>query len=397
MMAPIHATTPLRRTAAILLLSASVLSAGCSSSGSSDTYASTETYGAQFATTFADAHPYRKAFTTEEGLSADLLETELRNLGYQPATSDFDEAGNDAVRGGAVPTSRNVVVTIPGTGFRATDAASGATTTERRTIVLCAHYDDALGTDAAETAPGFDGMQDNASGVAALMQAARALKGRPTGFDVVIAFFGAGDAAQAGARHWLASLSSDEVSRIEAVYCVESIYAGDKLYADAGWSSFADGRKYAMRKKLYEATDIALKYRIDLRTNQAGFEVDLLGTGAPVLIREVSTNRSDWVPFDEATVPIVFFESYEYFVQSYDLLLESKNPAFSSTGGKIRGTPLDSLGTLQGALDATRLMDRIDKVAFLLQKIVEKGSDVGVAPITPAPTVPATPTSASGS
>ena len=148
------------------------------------------------------------------------------------------------------------------------------------------------------------------------------------------------------------------------------------------------GKKYDMRKKLYEMTDIALKFSIDLRTNQADFDYDLLGTGEPVYLREMSTNKSDYVPFDAKGLPIVFFESYEFFETSIDQLTESRNPVFASTAGKIRGTVADDSATLAAALEATRLQTRINEVAFLLVQAAKTGSDLGVAAITPAAVTP---------
>ncbi len=372
-----------RALAAALLLSAAVLTAGCSENAATETYKDTETYGAMFATAFATAVPFRKAFSAGEAAAAEYLKTELRELGYDVAESFFDANGTPVPEDRGEATSRNLVATRRGTGFRVTDPASGETRSVRRTVLLCAHYDTLLGSAEAEAAPGYDGIQDNASGIAALLQAARALKSEANGFDVRFAFFGAGGADQLGARVYLSGLSDVDLAGLEAVYCVESIYAGDKLYANAGWSSLAAGRKYAMRKKLYEMTDLAIKYSIDLRTNQAGFSVDLLGDGAPVLFREVSSNKSDWVPFDAKGIPVVFFESYDFFARSLDATAESRNPAFSTTMGRIRGTPSDGLAALQEILDADRLKDRVDRVAFLLQKMVERGIDEGTADVTP--------------
>ncbi len=383
--------------AVVLTLTAAV---ACQSTTTTGVYTDYGTFGADFAQKFASDVPFRKAFSAEEGKAADAIVAELKSLGFSPTTQDFDESGKTATRGGAVPTSRNIFVKIRGTGFTSTDPTSGASSV-RRTVFLCAHYDTKLGTADEAAAPGFDGIQDNSSGVAALMQAARILKADATGYDVEIAFLGAGDDNQLGASTALAAMNQTEVSAIDAVYCAESIYAGDKLYASAGWNSLVANEKYAMRKKLYEATDVALNYSIDLRTNQAGFEYDLLGTGSPVILREVSTHRSDYSPFDAMGVPCVFFESFEFFGESIDALVESKNPAFASTGGMIRGTAADSSDTLSAVLDATRLKTRVNQVAFLLVKIVERGIDGGIAPVTPlvvtsvpTPTVGPTPSPA---
>lgn len=368
--------------AAAFAVAFALTSTGCTPAATPDVYTDYGTYGSDFAQSFASAFPFHKAFTAEEGKAADFIAAALSKLGYSVETADFDEAGQAAVRGGSVPTSRNIVVRIPGQGFQVVDA-DGATSTVRRTVLLCAHYDNAFALSEAEAYPGFDGIQDNASGVAALMQVAETLKKTPVGFDTVIAFYGAGDSTQIGAAFALSKMTLAELAAIEAVYCVDSIYAGDKLYADAGWNSTEAGRKYAMRKKLYEMTDIAIKYSIDLRTNQAGFDYDLFGTGVPVLLREVSTNRADYSPYDAKGLPCVFFESFDFFAQSVAGMAESRNPAFSATNGQIRDTVNDSSALLEPLFEENRLQTRINEVAFLLVKMVERGMDGGVAAITP--------------
>ena len=378
-----------RWTAAAFVVAITLSSTGCSPAATPDIYTDYGPYGSDFAQSFASSFPFHKAFTAEEGKAADYIAAALTKLGYTPETTDFDEAGQAAVRGGAVPTSRNIVVRIPGQGFQVTDTA-GATSTVHRTVVLCGHYDNAFAITEAETYPGFDGIQDNASGVAALMQVADTLKKVPVGFDIILAFYGAGESTQIGSTFAVSKMTLAELDAIEAVYCVDSIYAGDKLYADAGWNSTTAGKKYALRKKLYEMTDIAIKYKIDLRTNQAGFDYDLLGTGEPILMREISTNRADYSPFDAKGLPCVFFESFDFFSQSVPEMAESRNPAFSTTNGSVRDTVNDSSSLLKSLFEENRLQTRINEVAFLLVKMVERGMDGGIAAITP-PAVTVTP------
>ena len=375
---------PARAIAAALAAVVALLSVGCLGTSTTDEYTDYGEMGADFATAFVKAVPVRKAFTAEEGKAADFIAAELKDLGYEPYLTDFDEAGAEVERGAGVASSRNLVVVLPGTGFQVVDPDTGESKSERRTVLFCAHYDTALGTADLEAAPGFDGIQDNASGVAALLQVAAVLKGKPHGYDIVLAFYGAGNAGQKGAAFHLASLDAAARRKIDAVYCVESIYAGDKLYADAGWNSTVPGRKYELRKKLYETTDIAIKYKVDLRTNQAGFDYAIPGTETTVVLREVSLNRSDYVPFDEAGIPCVFFESYDFFGRSVEKMAESRNPAFEATKGRIRGTASDSSALLGPLLEKERLQTRINQVAFLLVKVVERGIDEGSAAITPA-------------
>ena len=164
------------------------------------------------------------------------------------------------------------------------------------------------------------------------------------------------------------------------MYCIESIYAGDKLYAHAGLSSLKDGKKYSFRRKLYEAYDVAYENAVNSQTgvdlcyNMSLLSFDVDGDGKQDMYREVTKVRSDFVPFDNASIPIVFFESSDYNFSKLEDMKETKNLALQDYGGKIRSTNLDSYKTLIDALDENRLTVRINVVAFIVVKAVEKGS-----------------------
>jgi Zn-dependent M28 family amino/carboxypeptidase len=69
-------------------------------------------------------------------------------------------------------------------------------TTGRRIVLLGGHYDST--SPKGDPAPGAD---DNASGVAAILELARVLKNRTLGFDVVYAAFGAEEVGRLGSLH----------------------------------------------------------------------------------------------------------------------------------------------------------------------------------------------------
>lgn len=118
--------------------------------------------------------------TATEGsrLAADHLQGVLAGLGYTVTTQDFTCHG--------MP-SRNLVVSLPGNGSVAAR------------VVLGAHYDCTNDRDAGN-APGAD---DNASGVAAVVEAARVLKGRSFTNPVDLVLFGAEEPGMCGSEHYL--------------------------------------------------------------------------------------------------------------------------------------------------------------------------------------------------
>ncbi|AKT42014.1 M20/M25/M40 family metallo-hydrolase [Chondromyces crocatus] len=134
----------------------------------------------------------RAAGTPESGRVAHLLADALVSLQLVAAAGDGDACQSFPLTGGRDRKGhrdQNVVVSTP-----VDDAAA------TRTVIVGAHYD-ALGVDAAGVIhPGAD---DNASGVAALLEIARLA--RPAGVRLVFVAFGAEELGTVGSRHFVAN------------------------------------------------------------------------------------------------------------------------------------------------------------------------------------------------
>ena len=375
-------------------------------------------YGQRFALSLARQYPLRSPGSSQEKKAADMITSALQEEGFSPEISQFyykDEAGN-------VFSSRNISVLIPGTGFVRQDEAGNEIFFQRQ-VIIGAHYDSfysekdvadyKLEKEADETAEEparsrsasagiipeptldmYDGIHDNASGIGALMTIARQIKEYEYGYDVYLVAFGAGKAGQAGARSLAGKMTPEQVKATDAMYCIDAIYAGDKVYAHAGRNSVRPfyRKSYEMRRKLYEVTDVFYENELYtkngymLYTNQANYDVELPEIATPVLFREWSFNESDYLPFDDLGIPIVYFESYDYDVQAYAEARESKNPAFTSSNGAIRNTHFDSTvylnllmnqrraaDTAQNAPRVDHLTRRINNTAFVILEAVDKG------------------------
>ncbi len=357
--------------------------------------------GAQYARKIAMDTPRRGPFTAEERQAAEIIRVAWEKMGYTPQWMPFTVQHED----GAVWHSQNVVVRIPGHGFRVADANSDAVREVRRQVIVGAHYDtwfseprtDAQGEPLPPVAgadyeacveayeAGYDGINDNASGIGALLALARELYDTACGYDVVLVAFGAGCADQAGAAHYVAQMTAQEVAQTDAMYCVEALYAGDKLYASAGLNSLARDRDgnpakiYEKRRKLYEATDVAIVHDLDelgfdLLTNQSSLRLDLDGDDAPDVYREVTLTRADHLPFDAAGIPCVYLESYNYAYDNLAAMRDARNHEMADWGGIARRNTLDSYTRLSAIFaDMTRLKDRINHVAFILYEAIVKG------------------------
>lgn len=322
--------------------------------------------GVDFAKSLTSLYPYRKAYSDQERNAASLIADELKDMGYTPETVSF---------GADKKISRNIIIRIPGNGFLIPTSNDSDSTeiTIRRKVILGAHYDTAIGIEKRNDYPDYDGIQGNASGVGALISAAKELKKLQMGYDIIIVFFGAGNDDFAGARAFLASMKGPEIENTDVMYCIDSIYAGDKLYAHAGINSIIQATKYERRRKLYELSDVAILNRIDLRFNVSDLDVDVDNDKKKDVYREVTIAKSDYSVFDKANIPCVFIESFDYFGASTAEQQESKNPFFSETTGKIRGTKLDSLKLLSKVFEDDRLESRIRNTAFIIVEGIEKG------------------------
>lgn len=365
-------------------------------------------YGSDLARKIAADHPDRKPYSEGEKATGEFIKEEMTKLKFEPEVQTFTTKNG---------TSANYVVKIPGTGFYDEDSEDKVIT-KHRIAIIGAHYDNlppetkkventkTTSKKGAETTAleySFDGISDNASGTACLLTAMKAFSEYPPfAYDVYFVAFGAGNDDYAGAREFYNSLTGEEKLRIDVMYCMESLYAGDKLYASSGYKSLDPQNRYKMRRKLYQAYDVCFantlftNYGFDLYYNESGVKTDLNGDGTEDIYNEVSANKSDYLVFDEAGIPVVFFDSFEYNFTKMDEMKETKNLNLQNYGGMIRRTHDDSTVFLDsvlvepdydrdgdGEIDCSgdRLQIRINAVAFIIVEALLKGSDYGMTKV----------------
>jgi len=350
-----------------------ILISGCGSPKKSDVVpADYGDYGANIAINLATQYPFRLAYSQNEKAAGAYIKSEFEKLGYtveEQTFSSLDGTGS----------STNYIVRIEGEGLMFRDA-DGKYAEKSRQVIVGAHYDTIFGILDQANAPDFDGIQDNASGIGALLTLAKQLKTTSVGYDVILIALGAGESSFMGARAFVSQMTAQEIASTDAMYCIESIYAGDKLYANSGMNSIVPGQKYEMRRKLYEAYDVVYDNSlssingVDLLYNESGILYDLNLDGIQEVYREVTLTPSDYVPFDSAGIPIVFFESYDYNYSAIADMKETKNLNLQANGGMIRHTNLDASSILGNALSQGQLVKRINNTAFIILKAIEKGA-----------------------
>lgn len=141
-----------------------------------------------------------------------------RKEGYEMAFSAprFDEPGS-------VIEGTNLVAFIPGENAERDDAQA---------IVMSAHYDH-LGIRDGEI---YNGADDNASGVAALLEVIAWFQAHPPKNHIIFAFFDAEEDGITGSAQFLSQISADEKDRIALNLNLDMVSRADKgeLYAVGG-------------------------------------------------------------------------------------------------------------------------------------------------------------------
>ena len=383
----------------------------CKEKGSNVKPADYGTYGSDIAREIAQKFPDRSAYSAGESQTGQYIEGKIKELGYEAEVQTFTGSGGS---------SANYIVKIPGTGFFCPNE-DGIYELEHRIAIIGTHYDAALLPDYVPQEPGeeeyyeegeepentepaytYDGISDNASGTACILTALMAYKDyKDVGYDVWFVFFGAGTDNFAGSEYFYQSLTGEEKAALDVMYDVDSLYAGDKVYASSGFKSLVANKKYEMRRKLYQSYDVCFSntlwtnYGFDLYYNESGIKADLNEDGIEDVFKEMPNSVSDFKVFDDHMVPVVYFESYEYNFTRMDQMKETKNLNLQDYNGNVRRTPADSTKLLDsvlieedkdrdgdGEVDCTGdiLQIRINCVAFIVVESLLKGSDKGMTP-----------------
>jgi hypothetical protein len=154
------------------------------------------------------------------------------------------------------------------------------------TLLICAHYGSRGAVD-GERAPGAD---DNASGVAVLLEAARVLVEEGASPPVTLAFFGGEEDSLIGSKGFV----SDKLAEHDGLAGVVNVdMVGYDAYGPADFVVFANRRSVALAVEVIEQARCATRLLADTTI--------------------VATGNSDHVPFWRAGVPAIsIWEGYDH-------------------------------------------------------------------------------------
>jgi alkaline phosphatase isozyme conversion protein len=205
----------------------------------------------------------RVAGSETETKAAQYIATVFQALGYAPETQPFTtNAGDKSI------SSANVVTTKDGNSSQE--------------IIVGAHY------DSIEGVPGAD---DNASGVAVMLEVAKLVQSAPTPYTIRFIAFGAGETGLAGSYAYLNQMSQEEFENTIAMINLDSLVAGDIAYVYSDEDKQSVVRDWALEWALGNGFDLQTVRNVDLTDPASG------------------KGSSDYAPFQNAGIPYAFFQA----------------------------------------------------------------------------------------
>jgi hypothetical protein len=245
----------------------------------------------------ADDMEGRRAGTPGGAQARAYVVKRFKEIGLKPAGTSFEQAFRFSSRGESTDRSgTNLLAVIPGTR------------TADRYIVVTAHYDH-IGVRNGQV---YNGADDNASGVAALLAIAEHFTKNPTGRSLLIAAL---DAEESGLHGAKALVNSGPIPKDAMVLNINV----DMIGRDAQNVLYAVGTyHYPALKPMLEGV---AQPPVELR----------LGHDVPNVKVEDWTKDSDHFPFHQAGIPFIYFgvEDYENHHKATDDAETIQQPFFA--------------------------------------------------------------------
>jgi alkaline phosphatase isozyme conversion protein len=263
----------------------------------------------------------RVAATPGEYDAALKVQGWFADAGYQPELQPFSY-----VRRGVTYDSQNVVA------YRPADLKRKGEPTPL--VIVGAHY------DAVAAGQGAD---DNASGVAVMLEVAERMARYKTDYDLVFVAFGAEEVGLRGSAYYAASLSAEDRERAILMINFDSLLVGDKLYVHSGSNGWTWGRTQMLR--LIDLRKLPIEI-------QPGLNPDYPAGTTP-------NGFSDYTAFNQAGIPIVAFESTNWEIDELDGYTQTEEY------GSFWHTPMDTLETIE-SLYPERPMERLSAYTTLV-------------------------------
>jgi Zn-dependent M28 family amino/carboxypeptidase len=239
----------------------------------------------------------RQAGTTSESKAAQYIEAALKALGFQTSLQPFTFTGADDT----TQYSANVIAIKAGQSAKV--------------IIVGAHYDSILVGKGAD---------DNASGVAVMLEAAELVKDLQTPYSIHFVAFGAEEAGLYGSSYYVKKMSAADIQNAVGMINLDSLIAGDtpNVYGDES----PDGTIRNWFLQYAKSQDIDLQTQlVENLDNPDGGPCDC----------------SDYSAFQAAGIPFAYFEATDWTLGDQDGWTQV-DPKFGQQG-QIWNTKYDYL------------------------------------------------------
>jgi len=228
-----------------------------------------------------------------------------------------------------------------GTSFGSSNIVAVKQGKSDQQIIVGAHYD-SVDDD------GSQGADDNASGVAVLLETAERVFDKQTPYTIVFVAFGAEEEGLWGSAHYVDQLKRSEQKKIIGMINLDCLIAGDKVYVygNEGTGSMRDW-------VLADAKQHGVK--MEGRTDEDMFNED----GTPC-------ECSDFDAFERSNIPYAYFEATDWDLSPDGMV--QVDPQFG-VDGEIRHTEFDTIDYIDKTFPG-RIDDHLKVFATLLYDLV---------------------------
>ena len=214
------------------------------------------------------------------------------------------------------------------------------------TIVVGAHYDGRVEGNACD---------DNGSGISVLLELCELVKDIETPYNLKFIFFGAEEInilgrGLHGSYDYVESLSKKNKSKIKYMINLDTLVSGDNMYV---YNSYKDEVPDDFSENLLEKVrEIADRLNIHIKFNineQTGLSF--------------TNTKSDYYPFFENKIPILYFESTNWDAGEKDGRFQSE------LLGRIIHSKMDNMNFLENIFNS-RIRDRLQIYVALIKELI---------------------------
>ncbi|MGO4349666.1 M20/M25/M40 family metallo-hydrolase [Paenibacillus sp. MCAF9] len=260
----------------------------------------------------------RVAGTAKEVEAGNYVKAEFEKLGLNTVVQPFSYT-----RGGTTVNSNNIVATKVGTS--------------PKVVIVGAHYD---------SVSAGKGADDNASGVAVMLESAKAVSKVATPYTIKFIAFGAEEQGLRGSQYYVSQMTAEDKKNTVAMINLDSVAVGDNMYIYGSKGS----------KGFVRDLGLSIADRLDLSVITNPGENPQYPAGT-------TGDWSDHAPFSKAGIPYAYLEATNWSLGDKDGYTQT------TLDGEIWHTAKDTLDYIESAYPG-RIQEHLTTFTKLLTGIL---------------------------